>query len=120
MSRRIVKKQGKVFLDNDFQKRFIIENNQVDEIIALLEEAGNLPFRIPTGTGKLEDRDVYLKVEDLVVIPPSNESQILMVYNKRTNSSMWFRNYQMISGVKKMYQKEFNAKPDLVNIEIVR
>jgi hypothetical protein len=109
MVRRVVSKSGKFFLDNEFQERFVIERDQIEDVIALLEEAEDWVGVLPVDGSRVSERDRLLKCGDLYIVNPGTEQQTLTMYNERTDDSMWFRNAQMIGGVRKEWEEHYDG-----------
>lgn len=109
MVRRIVSKGGSLYLDNEFQERFVIERNQLEDIIALLGEAEDWVGVLPVETCRVKNRKRLLKCGDLYIVSPGTDQQTLTIFNDRNGDSMWFRNGQMIGGVRKKWEEHYDG-----------
>lgn len=100
MSRRLVVKKGKMFIDNDFQTRFVFEEEQVDDVYSILSYAKQNTDIVTPESGRISERSVLASCGDIKLVPPNpTKNAVITLYNEKNNSTMFYRNTHQISGI---------------------
>lgn len=105
MERKLEKNQGTLVLSSCSQTEFTIEERQADAIVTALKAARDSGFRFPIQNEPLVERDVYMEVGDIKVLPPANEYRVFAIHNKSTNSWLWVKSRQHAISLIKLYEE---------------
>lgn len=118
MVRKVKKKSGTYEMKNDFQKDFTIKRDQLESLLAVLDEASQWIGALPPENGKVDERRKWSSCGDLYIVSPATDDQALTIYNQRNRSRMWIRNEQMLSGVRKVWDEHYDDHVDLEAQEV--